>query len=404
VIISARGDNFFTGTQVFIGDKTYTSLADGLNIKSNQAFDLLTNTDAIISGAGSIIGRYGSAIPLVSKATPPQGIGTITEVAVSPSVGGYRPIRIHLLNLPPQSVWGQPVITINGNFVPPPYDVDSRANTLSTSVPDSFLVKGGILRVSYPFLPAEWTVSGSVSLSISDPIVDFQITRLSNTAILVQTRDLMGFTKDRKSPQADLRPRWNDFCWNVVTGDGKPVPLRTMYCLAHDFGSHASAQQSTAKQATGAKAGGKPAEVPALRLLSSNSFTLNLDQGVPDKIALVDPYGTVFTLDVPKATQPPASATKIIDLNQYDAGWINVAVKDVDDVGLVEANQTQLKSRPAPADSDGNTSKAIQIEITRDLTAHPGNVEVSIMSKDGKKVVASLQLRIAATDKGGKPQ
>lgn len=36
IIISVRGKNFFTGTQVALGDKTYAPPADGLILKSNE--------------------------------------------------------------------------------------------------------------------------------------------------------------------------------------------------------------------------------------------------------------------------------------------------------------------------------------------------------------------------------
>src|SRR5260370_40290120 len=69
-LVSAQGLNFFTGTQVVIGDKAYSTPADGLILKSNEAFDLTITLDALASGPGAIIGRYGGAAPPTRPTTP----------------------------------------------------------------------------------------------------------------------------------------------------------------------------------------------------------------------------------------------------------------------------------------------------------------------------------------------
>jgi hypothetical protein len=67
ILISAKGENFFTGTSVVLGDKTYAGNSDGLFLKSNQTFDLTTTLDAVGTGAGAVVGRYGAAVPLINN-------------------------------------------------------------------------------------------------------------------------------------------------------------------------------------------------------------------------------------------------------------------------------------------------------------------------------------------------
>ena len=70
-VLSVEGENFFTGTNILIGNKIYDNSASGLTTKSDQSIQITTNTDAI--GAGEIVvnGRYGpsNSIVIPSKNT-----------------------------------------------------------------------------------------------------------------------------------------------------------------------------------------------------------------------------------------------------------------------------------------------------------------------------------------------
>lgn len=485
VLISARGNNFFTGTQVSIADKTYASSADGLLLKSNQAFDLVTDLNALAIGAGSIIGRYGSAVPLISPYPcsdrgQPMSNGTaqtslqstsncpygliIKGASISPSFAGNHLLTIYLQNqrrftyrpdptdpqksiatpmefvYPPEDEYGKPVITIGGNVVLPPYEVDSYRDVtidrevgidsgeaggqeldpymgvIRASIPDSFLNKGGgVLKVSYPFLPSEWTATRL----ISDPAQDFELTRINSKSILIHTKNETGFAKDPRTDAPPVDPQTggpsHNFCWKVFLGDDKEVRLRTAYCDQAGAQRYADQQAGAARRRGRMRRRGKyeaeakeaaaapPAARTSVKRLSDYSFIVTSGTDVPDNIVLVDPYGSVFKVEVPKSTQPPASPPKPVELNQYDSLWIEVAVKDVSKVVSVEANQLTLKYRIPPADDDGNPPKSIKVEITRDLTAKPGDVELTVLDKDGKPLSA-IRLHISAAPGKGEKQ
>jgi hypothetical protein len=419
VVISAQGDNFFTGTQVLIGDKVYASPADGLIIKSNQAFDLATGIDALVNGRGSIIGRYGSAVPLLA-AVDAQGAGgiSIVGVSVSPSSAGSRALQIQVVDQqaqyatgqgqPSLSVsqyiaglqlkWGKPIITVNGKVAPPPYDYDYGYHpgrlTLRAVVPDSFFSNGGgLVRVSFPFLPEQWTATWAAG----DPASDFQITRLSDQSILIYTTNSLGFNVDPTT--GNPAGPGTSFCWKIIAGDNKPIPLRSATCLPTVPAQQWVTQQRSAQGSVGAKASAEPTSTP----VSTNAVVFNLGSKLPDKMVLVAPYGAVFPLDVPKLLQTPPAPSKPKDLNQYDAAWIDVPVKDVSKVAFVEANNMLLKYRIQPAADDGTPPKSIQVEVTRELTSKPGDVELTVLDKSGKPV-GGIRLHISAVSEKGEKQ
>jgi hypothetical protein len=420
VLITGKGNNFFSETKISLGDKTYAGPSDGLVLKSNQSFDLATNLDALANGPGAVIGRYGSAVALVSKDIPsllPQGIN-INSAVLSPSSAGIRRLSIQLQNRvltydpgnpskalfmrPSELSWGQPVITINGSVVPPPYEFYE--NNLQANVPDSLLKNGGgLLKVSYPFLPERWTST----YPISDPAADFQITRLGSKTILIHTSNFLGFTKDPDSP--NLQPQSKKFCWQLIASDGKPIPLKTEYCQDEHSQPPNSAPQPPSKKSKGKKARDTKTKTLKTEVVEANSEPLSSHaelvtlSEIPDRVALMAPNGAVYLVDVPKSTQPADAGPKPIQLNQYDSLWIDVAVKDVSKVVSVEANQLMLKYRIPPPDDDGNPPKSIKVEITRDLTAQPGDVEITVLDKDGKSV-ASSRLHISAVRGKGEKQ
>jgi hypothetical protein len=99
VVVSARGNNFFTNTQVILGDKTFGKPEDGLILKSVQAFDLAATLDQLASAPASIIGRYGPAMPLLLT-TFPEGLNQcgveLESVRTQPAISGTLAITIAL--------------------------------------------------------------------------------------------------------------------------------------------------------------------------------------------------------------------------------------------------------------------------------------------------------------------
>lgn len=403
-LISVNGKNFFTDTKVSIGDKIYASVADGFLLKSTQSFDLTTTLDALASGPGAVLSRYGRAVPLfgtVPKDLPDNGIA-IQEIKVHPLLAGYRIFDIFLKarcneGEPPRPLMDQlprdqvsqdlsltalPIVSVNNNVVSLPYTMKPNGNTvhLQANVPDSYLVDGGgILKVSWPFLqPDKWTATWL----IVDPRLEFEVIRLSSKSIVISSKDPLGFTKD---PSTTNGIPTGPYCWQLLAGDS----LTNLYT-------------STCK--TGIKG-----PIGA----SDNPVSLKLDTDVPDKIILIAPNQAMSLLDVPKAKADDSSTAKPIVLKQYDALWVEVTGKDLTGAFSAEANQVTLKVRiprsakAAPAKAADSESPPpltkIEVEITREVTAKPGDVDLTILDREGKPVGnAHLQVTCVLCGEGGK--
>ena len=106
IVISARGNNFFSQTKVALGDSTYGD-GSGLILKSNQAFDLITTLDALVNGPGTILGRYDIGVPLTNQSLPnglpPDGV-EVRGAFLTPALAGIRKVEIHLQGKPSSAV------------------------------------------------------------------------------------------------------------------------------------------------------------------------------------------------------------------------------------------------------------------------------------------------------------
>jgi hypothetical protein len=60
------GSNFFLGTTVRVGNKTYTGNNDGLTLKSDKEIEIALPLSAAVGG-GVLSGRYGNAVPLENQ-------------------------------------------------------------------------------------------------------------------------------------------------------------------------------------------------------------------------------------------------------------------------------------------------------------------------------------------------
>jgi hypothetical protein len=377
-LVSAIGQNFFTGTQVALGDKTYAGGGDGLVLKSTDAFDLLTTLDALVTGPGAVIGRYGPAVVFSPKAeavAPTDASLAIHHTEIGPSISGTHALAVYLMRGPlvlgkyssltlaalPHGAGGElisPLIAVNGNTMALPYSIDQIEDSTGRycdgacivvrgSIPDSSLTGGNaVVRVSWPFQPRSWTAVSHYA----DPNAAYQVVRVSEKSVVLMANNAAGFINRADAPGTPLAPGQ---CWTLFAGEA-PVVLRTATCPAGDPRS----------------AGAGP-----------NAISVTMTSALPDKVVLLNPLGRGIPLDVPKLVADSASP-KVINLNQYDSIWIEIPLTDAAKVGSCEANQQSIKCMPKPG-KDGEASKSVRVQVTRDLTSKPGSVDVTVLDKSG---------------------
>lgn len=408
-LISAKGTNLFSGTQVSLGDKVYATQADGLTLKSNETFDLATTLDALATGPGAVLGRYGAAVPLtgaVPEGLPPNGI-EVGDATLRPALGGYRSLEIHLNARSYASTDGKltkqltlaqiprdplststdigpmsPIISVNGHTVDLPYtlvDAEGPGSRpyvfLQANVPTSLVAGGGgIVQVSWPFLPRN---KFTAAYRFYDPASVFTVSRFSDKTIFITSSDATGFVRDPEKNGLATPP----YCWQLLAGD-TAVKIKTEVCNDGQGGPLAA---------------------------SSNGASVTLTAGIPDKVVLVAPNLATFPLDVPKLapSAPAGGEPAAIQVKQFDSQWVDVTGKDFTGTAAVEANQTQLKFRfpDPPKDAKaGDPLKTLQIEVTRDLTAKPGTIDVTISDTNNRKLgTARLQIAcVSSCETGGK--
>jgi hypothetical protein len=160
-------------------------------------------------------------------------------------------------------------------------------------------------------------------------------------------------------------------CWSLfLPGTGK-ITLKTSACPSGDDTSVALSEQAV-------------------------SVTLK-ETDIPDKILIVSPAGAVNPLDVPKLPKPEPDTPKPIELNQFDAVWIDIPKKEKLSVTSIEANEKPLIKLPAK-DAD----KTIRVLIPRSVTEKAGNVDLIVQYSDSSS--ATVRLHINAQANGGGKQ
>jgi hypothetical protein len=391
-LITVEGDNFFTGTQIAIGDKNIASAADGLILKSNRTFDVLTSIDALSNGPGMLIGRYGPAVPLIDTSTPlSEGI-TIKQVDIGPALSGSRSLSILLVpkespsaklmldRLPKDPIGPQgktagkpqttlpanPIITVNGKFIPGPYTVyqDDRGVIVTTQFDDSILSNGGAaVKISWPFLTQAWTATKFRY----DPTLAITVSRSGDKSVVVATNDPLGFNLTDQGTVGEP-----GFCWHL--------------------GSDAILMPHTCDRDID-KAKGVP--------LSSHAFSYTFDTTIPDKIVLVTPIGATMIVDVPKA-DAATTGPKPIAVNQYDRVWIDIpAAKGKDfttsPVAKVEANQLALPFQPPSFKAGDKPVTTLHVEITEAITDKPGAVDITVQDANNV-VLGTAKIQITCVD------
>lgn len=374
-LISVRGNNFFSGSKVTLGDKTLSG-GDGLEIKSNQGFDIMTSIDALATGSAAILGRYGTAVPLRYSVDSPRlvikdiGLGPVgpdlatLDVRLESPTGG----SLTLNDLPCHPKYGQfsPIVTMNGVVIPPPYTVQEDRGDLVLSVTASKALlpdEGGVVNVVWPFLDPDL----KYTQSIGDVLRSFQIVQTGPKSFLVRKNDNFGFRAIADFlPAATVHKGTGDaHCWRVIVGTTKAY-VNTGSCESDD-----------------------PQHITPI---STNAFLLTYSDGVPEKIVLVSPENATFLLPVPKPVgeKPAAAVAKTLEVSQDDDVWITIDVGDPKIVDSAEARGVKLEKAPPEGatpkptgDSKEEAPKAIQVHLTSAVTAKDGNVDITLRDKNG---------------------
>lgn len=453
VSVSVEGNNFFTDTQVLLGDNRYSETAGNMAIKSDQSFELTSTLDQVASGSGVIQGRYGLSTPLIS--TGPRNcqgacaFGVVIDKTEGPtlteSMGGTRRLTVvlqaladpqklvaaktddekeklralTLSNLPTvtnSSLTGRngglgyttqtPVLSINGTAVPFPYDIVQPIENgrqleriqISANVSDTLLTEtsAAVINIAWPFYdPAKW----STSIPYSPVDAQFKVVRVSDKTVVLSRINGAAFVPATVTSK---------HCWTLVATD-KPLSFGTSDCIASPVTPAApKKKEKIDKKKTEEKK--IEDEQPVVTPISSKgkpifSFLFTVPPKFPAKAVLIATNGTIYRLDIPEIAEKKDTTTKITTLQQYDSAWIDISYPASKVPVRVETNGLSLNWRIDPPDPKAKSDaakaaktkdKTMHVEITRTQTAKPGLLDVVVFDKTQAQI-AKLQVRITCT-------
>jgi len=424
--ISVKGNNFFTDTQVLLGDTKYSEAAGNMAIRSDQSFELASTLDQVASGTGVIEGRYGLSTPLVN-AGPANCVDTCAYgVEIDPghapeithAMGGSRRLTVTLraipspeqlaaagaddkakaglLNLSVSKLAGissvsltgdsagsgfrtmqTPVLSVNGTAIPFPYDIvnlpDGTRVQVSANVADTLLTdtSASIIKISWPFYDAtRW----STSISYSPTDAQFTVARVSDTSFVLSRVNSLSFVP------SGIKTK---HCWTLIATD-EPLPFGTDDCAPPPVAAPkpAAAPLGAPTPAQAPKPGRPPVPAPAkerpgkkqnattqakaTRIGSLDkpaySFLFTLPAKLPSKAILVATDGTIYHLEIPDSTDKKDTATKITTLQQYDSAWIDITYPTNKEPDRVETNGVALKWRIDPLDPKATPAVATPVK------------------------------------------
>jgi len=403
-LVTIEGDNFFTGTQIILGDKIYGP-ADGLTLKSNHSMQLMVTQDALASGPAMVSGRYATPVALESSKEEIRNLPRLRlqPVLLGPSIGGKRKLTITItgccddrgdslplrLNDIPDDQH-PPLININGHAAQQPYQRFQIGGKISyeTSIGDDALEKGFLaVQLTWPFLPRRF----SMTRRANDPDLDYEIARVGEGSIVIKSHTPSGFVNRVDDPD---KPLTRDQCWQLFSAN-VPIPLTTKNCPGKPPVKTVTTRQKSAesgKKTTESKA-------PVVIAAGPNAIAVTLES-LPDRVVLLEPIEqATFFLDVPKFNAPPkAEGGAAATINQFDSVIVPLTVKKAVNVASVTADLKPLAFKPKSLKGEETT---INVQIPRDLSEEPGAVDLTILDKEGNPTTARLVINAVTVRKQG---
>jgi hypothetical protein len=345
------GKNFFPGTTVRFGNKTYAHTADGLVIKSDQELEVAVPSTAAALG-GVLSGRYGTAQPIASEDAPPHGftIANLSASAIGNSLyyvdvtlqtredGTSRPAFASVLEK-----LNTPVVLLNGAPVNirPSLTSDAkpeRAHVVFTAPAEAFSA-ATVVTVTFPFAGPHWVES-----------IPYYKTTLNVARLAGQKNSTLVISAN--NPGAGLCDGWT---LELDPDNTFAVGGKNLTCLEK----------------------------------SSDTLAFNIDSDTLSKykrFVLTKDTFAPFQAEIPKSDAPSPSPTvdKPASVKQNDLGTVTFTGKYLDKVTKVLLDKTELKIVTQAKDK-------IVISLPKEVTEKAReNVQLQLLSDGNDPVLATV--------------
>ncbi len=421
--LQITGTNFFTGTSIKIGDKTFSGPQDGLFLKSSQTMLLAANSD-LLSGALSAVvnGRYGPAVPLYPGAS--EGI-LLAKAQLRPLGPGYSTLELivgdarpqHDLTLDSIRTYPDPILTLNGARIPYRARLQDTTDTISPFLERKYVI--AIVRVPNSLLQPQDNRAGIVfpllgeSWSAEDLIYDpdaVQVTRMTTgkTTTLLIAR-----------PGMEFRGRWKlvlDKTYPLTDAPSTPPPTpETKAERKKPAAPHAKTPPPPPVEFSRILPCQKPGNsndpnrCSMIRVVADSKFLSDYQ-----KFVLVSDDGSAQVIDL--SLSPPKEETsnptlKVSSVQPNVLGLNEVVTVTVTGEGLDAVKQVSFEGKPltfwkqpakskpagsAPAPAEPSPDKKaapptsqIEVLLNRDITSKEGH-QTFLLQVDDKTIATAL--------------
>jgi hypothetical protein len=411
-VLQISGTNFFTGTSITIGDKTFAGPHDGLYLKSSETMLLTANTDTLSKALAAVVnGRYGPAVPLYPNASP-SGI-VIAKSKLSPVGPNFTNVEVIVgdaidpNNFTHSTIEHFPdlILTLNGTPIPyrpqlsdttdtiPPYH--HRSYVVATvKVPNSLLhSRDNRVGILFPLLGESWSAENL----IYDPD-EVQITRMTtgqSTTLLV-SRPGMEFNNEWRLV-LDKSYSLTDPLEAAAGTDKKSKGKGSPPAVSVQFSRLLPCQKpKDPNDPKGPRDKNDKNRCNIIEILVDSKFLSNYQ-----KLILVADDGYTQLLDVPAASQKEGASSappKVASITPSSVGLNEVVTVTIIGTGLDAVKQVTFEGKPltfwtAPAkENSADTAKAsaaaaasgdaasktqkIEVLLSREVTGKAGHQEL----------------------------
>lgn len=360
-VVTVDGENFFSGTSVVLGNRTYSSPSDGLIFKSDESFQLNTSISALASGDVVINGRYGTSRLIYPDPEPDPGISILTIDLIPNPARLLWPLnlKIRARGGMPSTLMGlrsnirlDPVITVAGKPIPGPYQYQEEHCDLPQ--PGRNLTESSTCVLIQAFVPAD-VAKSEAPIGIRFPLLG---PKWADSMVYYDPSQVLKVGRVGGGARTTL----------VVSGeafdDGATVQLDHLY------------------------------RVPPGDLVLVNRTLLTLDVDTPVlaqfKSLIVSPSNGArpTVLDIP-ASKPDAPKAKLDDGQKPSTTVGSAQAVTFTGSGLSAITAVRFERELLPFKT-ADDAKSIQVFLSRRVTSTDGTVQVLLTSADGGILPASL--------------
>jgi hypothetical protein len=374
-LLQISGENFFPGTTVTVGDKTFTGPQDGLSLKSSQSIVVTASADIFSRSLNAVVnGRYGPSTPLFKP--PGHGIAVL-KAEVRPKGLKFSLVLLTLgkldadttLHLADLQNSPKPILSINGTAVPYSpllQEITPGPYVLATVMLPSALTQSKDNRVGiiFPLLGQSWysevavyddsevqvtkAAGGkSTTLLISRPGLEFN----GNWRLILDKL----YQVDVKPPVAPVPPPSPSAPRQAANSNSRSAPkkdatppvefTRLLPCREQAAEDAAKKVASEAEKEVARAAASKVNGCYMLKIVADTKFLSDYK-----KFVLVSDDGYAQTLDIPSAsgsaeTTPPPQP-KITSIAPPSVGLNEVVTVTIIGTGLDAIKQVTFEGKP----------------------------------------------------------